>query len=812
MRKLLILFLGLFMFAGLFAIITPPSSVDPEWEMAIPNNYEFSEEEIDAALEMYRGVYESWLGESDPGFFSMGQTGLMILDLFALGDTLTNAAQFQQMLIADQVYEMYSFLWYLEESFFSIVDSVEDQYDLIDNLYDFMVEGKPDSIMMLRDSLIAHFYDRLDMTGYNIDKTLWNLGMFGDSLGTRFDTVLHANEDFMFKIGEVSISAVDPFTGFPIAFDTTEIATIYDETFESIWVGVNHFVQGLDYLGTGINLILDGDSTMQVGLDTLALSMVQFQNVMDTLNNYSMWPIFGLVDVDSSDLSDVQNGFAEVEAVVNGKTYFIYRWDDGTLIDSIEIRPIGIVENIHYGLYSTYIDMYWQADPYAYDFRGILPQGLPADIVDVLAADMVIDPRDSLEQFEDYLTFKYAEFSAKLIANPTDIDAHVGMGYIESFALGKDAVEQFKTIAALVDGGRIDSLFQNYDWSNLDYTDEVASIRQHLDKQYEGMMSGNYQLFTILVKDPWLSSPGHTISEGDLVYPVYIIPQVTDGIVQFSYVVENALYAVADGLEHVYMQIDSVIDITLDPNLLDLSDIEEPLDLIYALEASNPNFGAFTPEGKVKFAAFGDSLAIGMLGLADFADTIIATVDYAGPLLGEFGMSPEDHDTLLMNLQNINYHIDMFAADLAVPEVYSYVDGDTLNLSAWFDNVPDNMLAVWKDFFEGRDSSLAGFFPMRVVTPGIDPTYVPSEFALKGNYPNPFNPMTTIAFDLPMNGMVKMEVFNIAGRKVATLIDKNMQAGSYEMTWNAANHSSGVYIVRVQHGTDIAYQKMTLLK
>jgi hypothetical protein len=97
MRKLLIILLGVSMFAGLFAIITPPPPVDPEWEMAVPNSYDFNQEEIDAALDMYRATYENWL--ETQGLYSKGQTGLMILDIFALRDTLIDAAEFQAMLI-----------------------------------------------------------------------------------------------------------------------------------------------------------------------------------------------------------------------------------------------------------------------------------------------------------------------------------------------------------------------------------------------------------------------------------------------------------------------------------------------------------------------------------------------------------------------------------------------------------------------------------------------------------------------------------------------------------------------------------------
>ena len=405
MRKLLIILLGAFMLSGLFAV-TAPVPLASTWEMAIPNNIQFTEEQIDQALDFYRGEYEDWVYDGtggNPGDFSKGQTGLLILDLFALGDTLVNAAEFQQKIIADQIFEIMEALWYVQESVWFITDNVEDQYDLIDNLYAFMTEGKLDSIYMLADSIEAHLEDTRDMTWYNINNTMWNIEMFGDSMGTRFDTVLTMNEDFEFNIGEVWITdtITVPFVGEVLVFDTTEIVTIYDETYKSIWAGMNYLEQGVKCLGSGIENILYSDSTMQAGLDTLAMSMAHFQSVMDTLNNFSMWPLFNLVNVDSTDLEDLENGFAEVEEVVNGKTYYINRWDNyGTLIDSIEIRPIGVVENIHHGLYRTYIDMYWQPDPYAYTFRNIFPSGLPFDIIDQLQPDMVINPSDPLSTIQ----------------------------------------------------------------------------------------------------------------------------------------------------------------------------------------------------------------------------------------------------------------------------------------------------------------------------------------------------------------------------------------------------------------------------
>ncbi len=79
-------------------------------------------------------------------------------------------------------------------------------------------------------------------------------------------------------------------------------------------------------------------------------------------------------------------------------------------------------------------------------------------------------------------------------------------------------------------------------------------------------------------------------------------------------------------------------------------------------------------------------------------------------------------------------------------------------------------------------------------------------------YPNPFNPTTNISFNLPQAGLVQLEVFNIAGQKVATLIDGWMDAGVHSIVWNAGGSASGVYFYRIQAGNVNVTRKMVLLK
>lgn len=88
---------------------------------------------------------------------------------------------------------------------------------------------------------------------------------------------------------------------------------------------------------------------------------------------------------------------------------------------------------------------------------------------------------------------------------------------------------------------------------------------------------------------------------------------------------------------------------------------------------------------------------------------------------------------------------------------------------------------------------------------------VPKQFSLEQNYPNPFNPQTTIRYQIAEKSNVRILVYNVLGRKVATLIDKEIDPGFYRLQWNAAQHlASGVYlyVLDVKSGTGAKYRKV----
>jgi len=89
---------------------------------------------------------------------------------------------------------------------------------------------------------------------------------------------------------------------------------------------------------------------------------------------------------------------------------------------------------------------------------------------------------------------------------------------------------------------------------------------------------------------------------------------------------------------------------------------------------------------------------------------------------------------------------------------------------------------------------------------------VPEEYGLSANFPNPFNPSTEIGFSLPAASHVRLEIFNIVGQRVITLIDGRREAGYHSVVWDGRNVASGMYLYRLEADGFVSTKKMILLK
>ena len=113
-----------------------------------------------------------------------------------------------------------------------------------------------------------------------------------------------------------------------------------------------------------------------------------------------------------------------------------------------------------------------------------------------------------------------------------------------------------------------------------------------------------------------------------------------------------------------------------------------------------------------------------------------------------------------------------------------------------------------------RDGRIICFSGGITVFPAVTniSSQLPDKYSLSQNFPNPFNPETSINFDIPKNGLVKINVYDIAGKEIAQLVNEDMKAGKYRVTFNGSNLSSGTYFYRISAGSFVDSKKMVIIK
>ena len=95
---------------------------------------------------------------------------------------------------------------------------------------------------------------------------------------------------------------------------------------------------------------------------------------------------------------------------------------------------------------------------------------------------------------------------------------------------------------------------------------------------------------------------------------------------------------------------------------------------------------------------------------------------------------------------------------------------------------------------------------------GLEGASAPGAYVLRQNFPNPFNPSTTIRYELPERAHVRLEVFNLLGQKVASLVDAQQGAGSHAVVFQASGLPSGVYFCRFRAGSAVLARAMLFMQ
>lgn len=154
-----------------------------------------------------------------------------------------------------------------------------------------------------------------------------------------------------------------------------------------------------------------------------------------------------------------------------------------------------------------------------------------------------------------------------------------------------------------------------------------------------------------------------------------------------------------------------------------------------------------------------------------------------------------------------------FSSAQTISGVFSTVGNKSTNSTQHLNFTIGESLIGYSD--NSSTKNYTGFwytFNESLTTNVQDQNFIPSEFKLEQNFPNPFNPSTVIKFAVPERSMITLKVYDIIGREIAILINEERDAGWYEQSFDASALSSGIYIYRLSAGSKVFSKKMMLIK
>jgi len=197
----------------------------------------------------------------------------------------------------------------------------------------------------------------------------------------------------------------------------------------------------------------------------------------------------------------------------------------------------------------------------------------------------------------------------------------------------------------------------------------------------------------------------------------------------------------------------------------------------------------------------GGDIFTGMTGVFSFTDSLLETaLQHRVPGAIETGEDFYTHNTWYGNLATDipeDFYIDSIVIQIPDSGNYLFISPH----DSWFnDNTdPDGDYGV--RIAKTEIKSLEAFS-----------AHSSPKFELIQNYPNPFNPSTTIKYSIPKSSNIELSIYNLAGQKLTTLVNKSHHPGNHQITWDGSKYASGVYIYQIKADNFVQSKKMLLLK
>lgn len=199
----------------------------------------------------------------------------------------------------------------------------------------------------------------------------------------------------------------------------------------------------------------------------------------------------------------------------------------------------------------------------------------------------------------------------------------------------------------------------------------------------------------------------------------------------------------------------------------------------------------------VEYGVSDSSLAAEFLGETESVNFKVLLIDNTtGETLGEFDDVAFTKNNL-SEYENIAYQVNT-----------SGIGSRTVYLKLQIENNFESSYSLTDAIHDDATLAKNGYKNINF-NDGIDKI---TSYDLSQNFPNPFNPTTTINYQLPQNGFVTLKIYDILGKEVATLVNEQKSTGRYSVNFDASNLSSGVYIYQIHINDYVSSKKLLLLK
>ncbi len=533
-------------------------------------------------------------------------------------------------------------------------------------------------------------------------------------------------------------------------------------------------------------------------INTLEKSINYFSSGLDSLKELLDSSPLSLLEIDTDWIDNTNKCLDDIIDILNGKEYTIGN-------DDIKIRPVTLIEYSMVDLTSILLDFYRVADRYSYTFGGLFPDALPASIVDELKEDMILNMNDNKDMLDSRIQYYKSMYLAKLKLGQRTSSVYFGLAATQTYFYLIDAANEIMDLMDYIQGGDFREGFKFSAINNTGLTDSISD-------NYGSALRDKKLVYTILIVTNDKTQP-YTIDASTDYIPVFISMSAIDELKDISHEFKGTVDDISEYFGDLYDDLDNMFDLSLDPNYLDFSNVENTYDLLCVLEKSNPDFLQITNYGINKMKDMRGDLREMFSKYAGYMNDLNELVDSLVTEHGDIEIEGEEVTTIISDVNNFVQDVNN---DMQDPDTKTVINDVRVNLSAWFDNPPQNLLQKAKWFFDSdttNDNTMGGLFPDGRMPSVIETKDVlPDEYYLSQNYPNPFNPSTRIHYSVPKATFVSIKVYDVLGREVATLVNEEKPAGNYQVQFDAGNITSGIYFYTLKAGEFSQTKKLILMK